>query len=227
MALVAASCSSVVAAPDGPGGGGGCPAGAHCTAECPSSTPMDGSSCDAAGRTCIFHEFSDCAKSDAIAVCNGSTWTITHDYEGCCEDPCSCDGICGEPCPDVAPKNGDVCDPDADLEMCSYLLTTACGAQQATATCIGATWNVVALPCNAGSPCAMYTDPQSCDIDPACRWLSPGCDQVQIPEGCYPAEDCVADACPAGETCTGFSADTCSDIDCNICSKVFLCTQAP
>jgi hypothetical protein len=228
VALLGGACTTVVVENGSGGGGGtggGCPDTAHCVT-CPTGEPSEGEACFAVGTVCTYNEVSDCAKSDAIATCTATGWTLTFDYEGCCDDPCACGSFCGEVCPPLLPAQGDACDPSINTISCPFDVTTACGAVTATVTCNAGAWDVSTPPCVGTGQCTIYTASGDCLADASCRWLTPGCGAPAAPEGCYPAADCAEGSlCASGQTCTKVITNPCWNSNCTACgADAFVCT---
>lgn len=183
-----------------------------CPDPCPPSQPADGETCPYPGTSCDYDDEFDCG--------GGGTVTSTCTEEGWVSMTLFCQP---EPeCPDELPLNGAGCDGWDFAYYCAYDVETSCGIVQASASCdfveAGPTWSVQLLD---GCPsCDAHFTAETCDANPACQWLEPGCgDPALAIAGCFPAEPCTADSCDEGETCIGVVIDPCWKTLCNACGE--------
>jgi len=184
--------------------------------ECPLDPPWSGTCWDAS-LTC---EYQDACGQWFSFSCNGTTWIAG-------EPPFSCNPP--PPCPGEIPIEGSECfaTPGGFPEGCSYLVETACGPTEIFPTCVGDAngyffWDYGGASCTPMVPdCASYTDPALCEYDTTCRWLEPGCasdpSEIPAPQGCFPIDDCTANSCAMGTTCTQVVENPCWNSLCDGC----------
>jgi hypothetical protein len=188
---------------------------AECATPCLGGDP--GSACVTVGESC---DLGDECSHETWSCAADHTWSVAYSDGG---DPC-CYGECGcEPfyCPETFPLEGESCNTCPD-NPCEYLMDTPCGPQQVTLTCgEDYLWHAAPPACD----CSAHLDPESCEADPACRFLSPGCDDPSLDKGgCFAKADCSADVgCPDGKACTTVNANICTIDPCVTCMAVSLC----
>lgn len=197
-------------------------AGACPDPACPSFEPADGETCPQEGQTCQYDydEEYPCGDEEwgytVTVECFDGAWTHISNY--CQPEP---------ECPDEAPVAGTDCTGWDEAYFCGYEVETSCGAVWLDAYCEwsegGQLWNVVLYDppvCQDG--CSAYGGEAGCAADTSCRWLVPGCEtggpNALTEAGCYPAEDCSADSCGAGQTCQTVSYDPCHNQACDSCA---------
>lgn len=129
---------------------------------------------------------------------------------GCC-DP-------GGACPPMLPTDGQPCSPCPVTETCSY--PGPCGGDIATCSPQG-TWQVGIGVCPPPPPpdyCLTLGNQSSCESDPSCRWLTPGCGDVPIAApGCFTINDCGPGTCGPSEICQKFTYNPCFNKGCDAC----------
>lgn len=163
--------------------------------------------------------------------CNDEYWTCGPDhlwdveytqYDDCCYD-CEC---WADQCPGSPPNEGDWCDPCYDSPDCYWESIGECGMGGLSAQCgDDYTWHVTGYPPPPCEDCSSHVTVEGCDADPACRYLSPGCDTPTLSVGgCFPIDDCAPDsACAPGTTCTQVNANTCGLDPCVQCEVALVC----
>ncbi len=185
---------------------------------CPNARPADGDSCTWEGQICSYLEttYGNCYEDEYYEVnliCTTAGWTTTTTY---------CSPI---ECPDSLPVQGADCSDWYDAYACSYAYEDECGPADAHASCDYSTSTWIVEATSACTVCDQHASADTCAANPACRWLVPGCGEPALPvEGCFPADDCAADGCDEGETCTTSWHDPCWNASCDACgAEVQVC----
>lgn len=194
--------------------------------ECPDEQPVAGTSCGNILAACDYVEAPDECGNQAGTrwTCEESAWVGESLFDG----PSSCNPPFPT-CPDEMPESGDSCSEEHELygDPCPYTVDIGCGPQEEIATCEDGEWSVSFTTCNPPppDPCVLQATPDACAQDPACRWLEPGCGEPALPgAGCFPASDCMPDACDAGLTCQTVIHDPCWNSACDACgAEVTVC----
>jgi hypothetical protein len=194
--------------------GGACPEPA-----CPVDPPGEGTTCQVNGQSCGYEieEEYGCDEYGFYNVnfqCHDNQWTQTSNY--CQPEPI---------CPDTAPVVGTSCDGWSEAYYCDYSVETACGSAQIGVYCgydgVGSVWESSyseELMCEQG--CTAYGSEVGCAATEDCRWLVPGCDEgtnALTEAGCFPADECQATSCGAGQSCETVTYDPCHNASCNAC----------
>ena len=173
---------------------------------CPTAQPEADTDCAIVGLECDYGDATPCADEPAHRATCGedNKWQVEFMGSTCNPPP-------PPPCPETLPVAGELCEVDADgfTPMgCSYTVTTPCGEQQVTPSCVAEqgqapVWLVEVTSCQGDpSACNSYDHPNLCAADDACRWLQPGCGEevTAFDEGCFAKIDC-SDDCDAGMSC--------------------------
>jgi hypothetical protein len=175
---------------------------------------QDGDVCATVGETCA-QSSGPCDLDGLVSICGEDHHWHFPDHvggEGCCPHSAAC--------PASLPAEGDPCDPCVGAQSCGYPST--CG-QNNTAICQpeGA-WHLFAFgDCPPPPPpdyCTNNADQSTCETDPACRWLTPGCGETPLlSAGCFTNSDCAPGSCDPSQTCQTFSYDPCFGKGCDAC----------
>ena len=192
---------------------------------CPMELPESGSECFGDIECEYPGTDEECGDPNQpiYATCLESEWVIA--YNKCSEPP--------PECPSAEPQVGADCSEYADLgdEICTYEYDCGPGSN-AEYTCDLSTdppsWQVVSVP-NCGPIECEGLDAESCGATSECQWLTPGCDENAIAEGCYSVTDCqTTDGCNEGEACVVYSYNPCENQPCDACGAQFgVCEEAP
>lgn len=195
--------------------GGDCPEPA-----CPQTKPATGDDCAMIGQSCYYEEDIECGPIEQVqAICTDAGWQLMSNY--CQPEPI---------CPDEMPVPGTDCTGWYDAFFCLYSVQTPCGEQMANITCqpidSGNVWTLeMSVSCGA---CDSYGTEAQCGADPACQWLTPGCDGNPVATGCYPVQGCDVIPCADTEVCVAQSYDPCYGSDCGACAaSYFTCVPQP
>ncbi len=205
--------------------GGGCDVSFSCldgtwvfdesatTCETTCGAGPEGGYCPMVGESCYFG--GDCGGEQWDCM-EDHHWGITYYDEMCCNSPIY-------ECPLAQPAEWDYCDPCSDVQTCEYAVATPCGEQTLQWACgDDLAWHAGAPP---ACDCGAHQTIEACEADPACRYLSPGCDAPTLGDAfCYPKVDCTADLpCLPGSMCVTVNANDCGLDPCVNCISVSLC----
>ena len=182
---------------------------------CPETMPGHGEGCDVIGLSCGFG-VDDCGF-ELNAECSDTGWQVNGG--GSCNPP-------PPECPETRPELGEECEAQPNTwgvypDWCSFPEATPCGELDIILGCEalddGQTyvWTVREEPaCEVAEPweCFGYGSAPSCNADPGCNWLIPGCaDETQMtaPTGCFPVDDCLQTGCGEWGSCETVVHDPC------------------
>ena len=191
---------------------------------CPVELPESGSSCY--GEISCEYPGTDeeCGDPDQpiYATCIGSEWVIAYNK---CSEPLDCpleQPLPGSDCSDHTSLGGQICLYEYDCGPGSQI-ELVCDTSSAPPL-----WQIT-NEVDCGPLDCTTLDAESCGSTSECQWLTPGCDENPITEGCYPVTDCQAtDGCAEGGVCVVYSYDPCVDQPCNACGASFgVCEQTP
>ena len=193
--------------------------------ECPDNVPLDGAPC-AGDLTCFYDDFDLCGTE---AFCASGAWQV---WDTTCNPP-------PPECPAEMPEAGTAC-PDEGFgpPYCFYDVELTCGSASVEMTCDyvdgSSVWVTFGqLPVCGGESCQTLSDANACALDSGCQWLVPGCadpgGETEIPEGCYPIEDCAQTGCGDWGTCLMEGVfDPCHDSPCAACgAQANVCLPNP
>ncbi len=139
----------------------------------------------------------------------------------------SSSGDDGGTCPEVQPQEGESCAICYTSLSCDY--PGSCGGAYASCGPDGL-WHVATGDCPPPPVdyCTFNDKQASCETDPGCRWLTPGCNPSGLTlTGCFQASECSPDSCMPGTTCQKVTYDPCFGKGCDACgAETSVCLQS-
>ncbi len=182
--------------------------------ECPASKPVNGQDCPLVGQSCPYEEDVPCGETEIVNVmCTQNGWSVGANF--CQPEPI---------CPSLLPSIGTACDDWADAYFCNFAVETWCGPQDVIVSCVfeAQAWVWTLQQPATCEICKGYTEPGTCAVSAGCQWLTPGCGDQPIQEGCYPKEGCDVNPCMTDDSiCAEVTFNPCAGSNCNACGASF------
>jgi hypothetical protein len=200
-AMIPLGCGSVQIDPDPQ------PAG------CPTVAPKAGEKCSVAATGCAY----TAGPCDVELSCKAANDVWKSSTTSCMPAAADC----------WSAQEGDVCAVVGDAcgegdGPCGEGFSSTCGEDHH--------WHIASIggddcPPPVSDYCISNGTQATCETDPACRWLTPGCGDFPLAApGCFTTTDCNAAGCEPGTMCTQVSFNPCFGQNCDACgAETALC----